>query len=245
MAKASRFERMMVSLINQERREAGLDPLRIDRDLNASSERHSEWMINRDIFSHTGGGGSSATDRIKAAGYDLTGSWRTGENIALQSERGSSGIWDDVRQLHQRLMNSPEHRANILNPNFDEIGIGIERGRFTSYDAVVVTQNFGRTSADNNRNASNRLELTAAASNSAGDGKGGDRTRIDDRADSFDFRSLADRSGDAGHAAVGRIMERHLIDAGMRAADAGKMAALLDGIADPAPASQAEYSHFF
>ena len=51
---------------------------------------------------------------------------------------------DDV---HESLMNSPGHRANILNPAFDEIGIGIENGDFEGFDSVMVTQNFGATDA--------------------------------------------------------------------------------------------------
>lgn len=45
-------------------------------------------------------------------------------------------------------MDSPGHRANILNPDFTEIGIGIERGNFRGYDSVVVTQNFATTDGD-------------------------------------------------------------------------------------------------
>lgn len=147
MSVASRYERQMLRLINEERADAGLKPLRLNRDLNDSSEDHSKWMLDTDQFSHTGAGGSSPTARMTAAGYDLEGSWRTGENIAWQSERGAPGIRDDVVQLHESLMNSPGHRANILNPDFKEIGIGIETGDMGRWDAVMVTQNFGRTDA--------------------------------------------------------------------------------------------------
>ncbi|MER8124904.1 CAP domain-containing protein, partial [Acinetobacter baumannii] len=84
--------------------------------------------IANDTFSHTGAGGSTPTDRMVAAGYQLTGSWTTGENLAWQSLRGAAGIQDDVADLHVGLMNSPGHRANILNGNFREVGIGIETG---------------------------------------------------------------------------------------------------------------------
>ena len=85
---------------------------------------------------------------MRDAGFDFSGSWRSGENIAWQSERGAPGISDDVAQLHQSLMDSPGHRANILNPDFKYIGIGIERGDMQGYDAVVVTQNFATTDAE-------------------------------------------------------------------------------------------------
>lgn len=148
MSTASTFEREMLALVNEERTSRGLNPLQLETQLNASSEDHSTWMLDRDIFSHTGAGGSSATDRMRDAGLDLSGSWRTGENIAWQSERGAPGISDDVAQLHQSLMNSPGHRANILNPDFEYIGIGIEAGDMRGFDAVMVTQNFAATDAE-------------------------------------------------------------------------------------------------
>ncbi len=147
MSTASTVEREMLALINQERASRGLDPLQLETQLNDSSEDHSAWMLDTDRFSHTGAGGSSATQRMQMAGFDLEGSWRTGENIAWQSERGAPGISDDVAQLHENLMNSPGHRANILNPDFRYIGIGVETGDMQGYDAVMVTQNFATTSA--------------------------------------------------------------------------------------------------
>ncbi|NOE27589.1 CAP domain-containing protein [Ruegeria sp. HKCCD6157] len=147
MSTASTFEREMLELINQERTSRGLNPLQLETQLNDSSEDHSTWMLDTDTFSHTGSGGSSATQRMQNAGFDLEGNWRTGENIAWQSERGQPGISDDVAQLHQNLMNSPGHRANILNPDFKYIGIGIETGDMQGFDAVMVTQNFAATDA--------------------------------------------------------------------------------------------------
>lgn len=149
MAIANQNERYMLTLINAERAKVGAAPLKLEQNLNTSAERHSEWMLNKDIFSHTGAGGSSATQRIKDAGFDLSGGWRTAENIAVQSERGAAGIKDDVANLHTSLMNSPGHRKNLLNPDLDYIGIGIERGNFDfksgTYDSVIVTQNFAST----------------------------------------------------------------------------------------------------
>ncbi|SDX16314.1 Cysteine-rich secretory protein family protein [Ruegeria halocynthiae] len=148
MSTASTVEREMLALINQERTSRGLDPLQLETRLNDSSEDHSTWMLGTDRFSHTGQGGSSATQRMQAAGFDLSGSWRTGENIAWQSERGAPGVSDDVAQLHQNLMNSPGHRANILNPDFKYIGIGVEAGDMQGFDAVMVTQNFAATQGE-------------------------------------------------------------------------------------------------
>ena len=148
MSLANTFERQMLDLINQERENVGLNALRLNILLNDSSEDHSQWMLDTDRFSHTGVNGSSAGDRMQGADYPFEGNWSWGENIAWQSERGPVGISDDVAQLHQSLMDSPGHRANILNANFTQIGIGIEQGDMRGYDAVVVTQNFAWTDGD-------------------------------------------------------------------------------------------------
>ena len=149
MTQADQYERYMLELINAERAKAGAPPLRLERHLNQSAEDHSEWMLATDRFSHTGAGGSSATQRMKDAGFDFSGTWRSAENIAVQTERGASGIRDDVADLHQSLMNSPGHRANLLDPSLKYIGIGIELGGFDygsgDYRSVIVTQNFAAT----------------------------------------------------------------------------------------------------
>lgn len=148
-ATASTLERYMFGLINDERTSRGLQPLVLDLTLNASADAHSEWMLETNIFSHTGAGGSSSTDRMVEAGFDFSGTWRSAENIAAQSERGDEGLFDDVYDLHLALMNSAGHRANILMPELEVVGIGIQTGQFTydtgTYFSIMVTQNFAQT----------------------------------------------------------------------------------------------------
>lgn len=172
MPAADEYELQMLALINAERATAGLQPLRLNSRLNGSAETHSKWMLQADVFSHTGSSGSSATERMIAAGYQFQGSWMSAENIAFQSERGTSGIADDVANLHIALMNSPGHRANILTAGFAEIGIGIEIGQFTyngtTYAAVMVTQNFALSSADNGGDGS-----TGGSGSGSGSGQTG------------------------------------------------------------------------
>ncbi|WP_300058969.1 CAP domain-containing protein [uncultured Roseobacter sp.] len=148
MSRASDLERQMLDLINEERTSRGLDPVELELRLNDSSEDHSQWMLEEDRFSHTGEGGSSAGERMRDANFDFDGNWTWGENIAYQSERGAPGLADDVEDLHDSLMNSPGHRANILNPDFEVVGLGIEVGDFNGFDAVMVTQNFAATDAE-------------------------------------------------------------------------------------------------
>ena len=149
MSQASQAELLMLELINEERISRGLDPLEINNRLNEASEDHSAWMLETGTFSHQGENGSSHRERIEDARYALEGSWRTAENIGWQSERGAPGIEDDVRDIHAALMASPGHRANLLNPELEDIGIGIEEGGFRGFEAVMITQNFGTSAAEN------------------------------------------------------------------------------------------------
>lgn len=151
MSVASSLERQMLELINAERASRGLQPVQLELRLNDAAEDHSQWMLDVDKFSHTGVGKSQPWDRMEDAGFVFSGSWRATENIAWQSVRGAPGLADDVQNLHDSLMNSPGHKANILDPNVTVIGIGIETGKYlhngVNYDAIMVTQNFARTSA--------------------------------------------------------------------------------------------------
>ena len=152
MSNANALELIMLNLVNGEREAAGLEPLRLITLLNASAEEHSRWMLEADQFSHLGEDGSTPSDRMEAAGYPFEGNYLSAENIAWQSSRGEEGFEDDVAQLHANLMSSPDHRANILDPNAEDIGIGIEIGTFTGasgdFEAIMATQNFGRTATD-------------------------------------------------------------------------------------------------
>ena len=151
MSIADELELQMLSLINEERISRGLSILQLEKKLNKSAEDHSQWMLKEDIFSHTGEGETSPHERMVEANFQFSGHWFSAENIAWQSTRGADGLIDDVEDLHTALMNSAGHRANILNPNFQYIGIGIEEGDFShgafTYDSLMVTQNFARTTA--------------------------------------------------------------------------------------------------
>jgi len=148
MAQHSATEQYLLELINAERTKAGVQPLAFDNDLSESAEGHSKWMLAADVFSHTGSGGSSPTARMKAAGYTLQGSWATGENIAWATTRAPTGYADEVQLLHTNLMNSSGHRANLLNGNFREVGLGFEVGDYRGRSSAFVTENFAKTGTD-------------------------------------------------------------------------------------------------
>ena len=126
----------LINLINQERTSRNIAPLSSNDELNNAADLKSNDMINRDYFDHYAFG-LSPWDFISNSGYDYL---YAGENLAMdfQTSEGMVNAW----------MNSTEHRENILNPNFTDIGIGVVKGEYTendkTRDTVVVTNIFGR-----------------------------------------------------------------------------------------------------
>ncbi|CAN7528500.1 CAP domain-containing protein [Phenylobacterium sp. LjRoot219] len=144
MSEPNANEQYLLELINAERAGAGVQPLAGNGQLNVAAENHSQWMIDADVFSHTGANGSSATARMQAAGYQFSGSWSNGENIAWMSLRAPTGYADEVQQLHVNLMNSAGHRANLLNGSFTEVGLGFQVGEYQGWQGAFVTEDFAR-----------------------------------------------------------------------------------------------------
>ena len=116
--------RATLCALNLERRGRGMRRLRLSKRLSRAARRHARDMARRNYFSHNSLSGASFVARIKRAGY-LHGarSWRAGENIAW-----GTGTRATPRSTVQAWMNSPGHRANILNRRFRHIGIGVAYG---------------------------------------------------------------------------------------------------------------------
>lgn len=123
-------------LLNQERSLYNLPKFKIDPDLERASRLKSKDMINRDYFEHYAFN-LSPWIFVKNAGYDYL---FAGENLAMDfsTSEGMINAW----------MESPNHKANILNPDFSDIGIGVVKGEFTednqSHETVMVTNMFGK-----------------------------------------------------------------------------------------------------
>jgi uncharacterized protein YkwD len=117
----------MLVLVNEERTKRGLNVLRADPELASVSLQHSADMLARGYFSHYTPDGLSPFDRIKRSKIRFV---TAGENLALAPT---------LAQAHTGLMNSPGHRANILNTGFGRVGIGIlDAGIY----GLMITQNF-------------------------------------------------------------------------------------------------------
>ena len=129
-------------LLNAERTDAGLVPLRADAKLAAASLAHSKAMVDQQFFDHTSPGGRDLVDRVRAAGYiDPAKAWTVGENIAW-----GSGTLSSPGKMVAAWMASPGHRANLLNPAFREVGIGVVPGSPRERDmaaAATYTTDFG------------------------------------------------------------------------------------------------------
>ncbi|MFF3153640.1 sigma-70 family RNA polymerase sigma factor [Streptomyces sp. NPDC057910] len=107
----------VLDLVNSERGKAGCSALTSNPKLYDAALKHSENMAAQNFFDHTDPSGAGPGERITAAGYQ----WSAyGENIA----RGQA----DAAAVMDSWMNSPGHRANILNCGFKEIGIGVHYG---------------------------------------------------------------------------------------------------------------------
>ncbi|MGB9904169.1 MAG: CAP domain-containing protein, partial [Desulfotomaculales bacterium] len=122
-------EQKMVALVNQERAKYGLAPLKVNMELVRVARLKAQDMVENNYFSHTSPTYGSPFEMMKQFGI----SYRTaGENLA-----GAPS----VEVAHQSLMNSSGHRANILNPSFTQVGIGVAEG--SVYGKIFVQMFIG------------------------------------------------------------------------------------------------------
>jgi uncharacterized protein YkwD len=104
--------RWAVYITNQHRRRHGLVALRIADDPRMAAYWQSKYQAYRRTMSHYGPGGTDAGDRLSRLGYRWS-MW--GENVAAGQQTAS--------QVVNAWLNSPGHRANMLNPNARHIGV--------------------------------------------------------------------------------------------------------------------------
>ncbi|MFD3480917.1 CAP domain-containing protein [Streptomyces sp. NPDC058695] len=109
-------EAQVLALVNTERAKAGCRPVTADGGLAALAGNFSEDMAARGFFDHTDPDGATPWDRAKKAGITDLG----GENIA----RGQA----NAQSVMDSWMNSPGHRANILNCDYKTLGVGVHFG---------------------------------------------------------------------------------------------------------------------
>lgn len=120
---------------NSSRQQNGnLPPLRENSQLDKAAQLKLGDMFKQQYFEHVNPQGTGPGDLAKQAGYNFI---LEGENLAL-------GNFADDQDLVTAWMNSPGHRANILNTRFEEIGVAVGRGMYEGHLTWLAVQEFGK-----------------------------------------------------------------------------------------------------
>lgn len=129
----------IVTLVNTERLKAGLKPLLYNTQLEQSAQGYAQLMATEGFFGHTSPDGQTLKDRIAATGYYNTSfspdcgcvkGFTLGENLGRGQKTASEVMTD--------WMNSPNHRAAILNPDYTDIGVGVYSGLWVEHFGGVL-----------------------------------------------------------------------------------------------------------
>ena len=123
-------EREMLRLLNRDRRRRGVPPLKWCSKCAAVARAHSRDMYRNGYFAHVNKRGLDPFERMRRAKIRYAGI--AGENLAIAPT---------VAEAEAGLMKSPDHRENILRPQFEEVGIGIIKGPY----GYMCTQVFRAT----------------------------------------------------------------------------------------------------
>ncbi len=121
----------VISYTTGERITQGRGTLIENEVLNAAAQAKAEDMAARGYFSHVGPDGKQPWKWLESAGYDYI---FAGENLAVR--------FDDSKNIVDAWMASPTHRANIVKPQYKEIGVGIAQGMYKGSQTTFVVQFF-------------------------------------------------------------------------------------------------------
>lgn len=128
--------RELLEMINRSRREAGLEPVRAEGALRAVALAHSRYMVEHDFIGHTSPSTGTAADRVRSA-HLATG-------LVLENIGRGYG----AAEIHRGLLESPGHRANLVNRDVTHVGIGVVAQPEGSRNAYIVTEIFIRMIAE-------------------------------------------------------------------------------------------------
>ena len=124
---ASAEEVAALNTINAHRAEHGLTPLAMSQAIGAAAEHHALDMAANDYYGHDSLDGTTFSQRMTAHGYAFN--THVGENIAAGA---------DAAGTVQQWIASPEHDANLLNPNHAAVGIGVAYAEGSTYPTYWV-----------------------------------------------------------------------------------------------------------
>lgn len=125
----------LLILTNQQRQNSNLGALTDNSELDQAAANKAADMFAKDYWAHNAPDGATPWTFIKATGYNYV---YAGENLA----RGFNSASDVVNAW----MNSPEHRQNILSPNYQNVGFAVATGKLSGEDTVLVVEMLGSTS---------------------------------------------------------------------------------------------------
>ncbi len=142
-------EQIIIETNAQRNANGNLPALTYNAKLAAAAKAKAEDMFAKQYFEHISPDGTDPGELVKAHGYDYM---VAGENLIL-------GNFNDEKEIVQLWMNSPGHRANILNTRFTEIGVAIIKGTYKGKTAWIGVQEFGTPISDC-KEADNNLRTT-------------------------------------------------------------------------------------
>jgi uncharacterized protein YkwD len=122
----------VVELVNESRLAHDMPIVAISRDLGAAASLKARDMFAKQYFAHNTPDGKMPWYWINLVGYEYV---MAGENLAIH--------FTDALSQHTAWMESPLHRKNILNPEYRDIGVAVERGMFQGKETTIVVQFFG------------------------------------------------------------------------------------------------------
>jgi hypothetical protein len=122
----------VVEKTNLEREKAGLKPLKVNKRLSEAALAKAQDMFDNQYWAHTSPNDKDPWFFIKEAGYVYK---LAGENLARD--------FSNTPEMLSAWMASPTHRANIMNPNYQEIGIAVVDGKLQGFETTLVVQMFG------------------------------------------------------------------------------------------------------
>lgn len=126
------LQQQMINAINVQRSNFGLSPYQIDKGLTDVALAHAQDMVVRDYLAHTNPDGQSPRDRL--INYGFTDMAKVGENIQRNTQSRNSSVEEAVNWF----MNSPVHRAGLLNTEYNRIGVGAVEGPPGWFTFVIV-----------------------------------------------------------------------------------------------------------
>ena len=159
--------------INQSRQSLGLPTLSENNKLDRAAQLKAENMVQNQYFDHVSPSGVTPWFWFLKAGYKYK---YAGENLAI-------GFYDS-QEVYNAWLNSPSHKANILNPNYTEVGTAVLKG-FGQNNSIVVVQEFG-----------SQLPAKSAVAKQTGPEQNITQTGINEMEKNIEVSPSSDKSGE-------------------------------------------------